>query len=210
MMRRTWTDRDLEIVDALTCRVRVLSFAQIAEGWPSVRQSDIRSWLVRIVDAGLLQRHVWNLQLPPADTIPLFTWKLGTALPDFSRLTDQVRSRWKQDIQPCEVLVATTKAAKLFGSSAGRIPPVHHRNHDLLLGAALVHYRRWLPELAARWRGEDAMPMAEKGVKNPDAFLVDEEERPRRVIESAGRYSREQLEDFHQYCVESQLSYELW
>ncbi len=35
MMRRTWTDRDLEIVDALTCRVRVLSFGQISEGWPS-------------------------------------------------------------------------------------------------------------------------------------------------------------------------------
>lgn len=210
MMCRTWSDHDFEIVDTLTCRVRVLSFAQISEGWPSTRQGDIRQWLLRLVDAGLLHRLVWNVHLPPTGITPLFTWKFGASLPDFSRLTDQVRGRWNQDSKPCEVFVATKKAAKLFGSSAGRIPPAHHRNHDLLLGAAFVHYRRWLPELAAHWRGEDAMPMAEKGVKNPDAFLVDNDDRPRRVVESAGRYSREQLEDFHQYCVESQLSYELW
>lgn len=210
MIHRTWSDRDLEIVDALTCRVRVLSFAQICEGWSCVRDRGVRQWLLRLVDAGLLRRLVWNVHLPPTGITPLFTWKFGTPSPDFTALTNQVRGRWNQEAEPCEVFVAAKAAAKLFGSTAGSIPPTHHRNHDLLLGAAFVHYRCWLPELVEYWRGEDAMPMAEKSVKNPDAFLIDKDDRPRRVIESAGRYSREQLEEFHRYCVESRLSYELW
>ena len=82
--------------------------------------------------------------------------------------------------------------------------------HDLLLSEVFVLYRRRLPKLAECWVGEDAMPLAERGVKNPDAFLLDDEYQPRRVIESAGSYSQKQVDTFHDYCRQCRLPYELW
>ncbi len=54
------------------------------------------------------------------------------------------------------------------------------------------------------------MPVAERGVKNPDAFLIDNRGEPRRVIESAGAYSQMQVESFHRHCQQAGLPYELW
>jgi hypothetical protein len=67
-----------------------------------------------------------------------------------------------------------------------------------------------LPQLIDYWIGEDALPVAEYGVKNPDAFLFDEEWQPRRVIESAGSYSQKQVATFHEFCRVSRLPYEMW
>ena len=52
--------------------------------------------------------------------------------------------------------------------------------------------------------------MAERGIKNPDAFVVDRDNRILRVVESAGRYSVKQLLSFHDYCFQRDLPYELW
>lgn len=60
------------------------------------------------------------------------------------------------------------------------------------------------------WHGEDAVVIAERGVKNPDAFLMKVDGQVNRVIESAGRYSLKQLESFHQHCQTAELPYELW
>ena len=87
---------------------------------------------------------------------------------------------------------------------------MNHRNHDLLLAAVYIRYRTKKPELAALWHGEDAVAIAERGVKNPDALLIDDAGHVTRVIESAGRYSLRQLESFHRHCQTAELPYELW
>jgi hypothetical protein len=66
------------------------------------------------------------------------------------------------------------------------------------------------PELAALWMGEHGMPKAGYRIKDPDAFLCGESGQVLRVIESAGRYSVEQVQSFHEHCEVHDLPYELW
>ncbi len=209
MTRRTWTPFDQAIVSALTCQVRVLSLDQIRRGWNQPTE-DARRQLARLVSSKLIQTAEWMVVPPPIDRAPMFVWKPGDESPDAWRLSQAVQARWRKSASRHTVYQATNLAARLFGSSAGRPSRVHERQHDLLLAEVFVRYREELPSLAAYWVGEEALPKAEYGVKNPDAFLIDEESRPRRVIESAGAYSQQQVESFHEYCRLARLPYELW
>ena len=199
MTLRTWTQFDQEIVRALTCQVRVLSLDQIARGWNQPTDA-VRQQLARLVASKLVTTADWKLVSPPIGRAPIFVWKPGDESPDAWRLSRTVQARWRKSASRHTVFQATDLAARLFGSSAGRLSRVYERQHDLLLAEVFVRYRQELPTLAAYWVGEEALPKAEYGVKNPDAFLIDDELRPRRVIESAGAYSQQQVETFHEYC----------
>jgi hypothetical protein len=108
------------------------------------------------------------------------------------------------------VCVATPVTANLFASSAFRLPRLEHRDHDVLLSSVYVHYRLHHPESAKAWIGEHVLPKAGYRIKDPDAFLRTDDGRIIRVIEAAGRYSAEHIEDFHEHCVDYELPYELW
>ncbi len=90
------------------------------------------------------------------------------------------------------------------------MPELTHRDHDLLLGEVFVAYLRDEPESARRWVGEATRPKAGYGVKDPDAFLLDEEGNTLRVIESGGKYDPERVEAFHEHCAGHRMPYELW
>ncbi len=105
---------------------------------------------------------------------------------------------------------ASRLAANLYGSSAGHLPDLNHRDHDLLLGQVYLVFRTARPTEARQWIGEDTRPKAGYRIKDPDAFLVDAAGEVVRVIESAGRYSASQVESFHDHCAEHGLPYELW
>jgi hypothetical protein len=66
------------------------------------------------------------------------------------------------------------------------------------------------PESAARWVGEHVLPKAGHRIKDPDAFIRNDQGEVLCVIESAGRYSADQVESFHEHCVENNLPYQLW
>ena len=85
-----------------------------------------------------------------------------------------------------------------------------HWNHDLLLSAVYALYRRSRASAAARWLGEDALPKAGFRIKDPDAFILNDEGRPVRAIESAGSYGAAQVAGFHEHCARAGLGYELW
>jgi hypothetical protein len=207
-----WTVRDLDIVETLTRRVRLLSVEQIAHiWWPGAKTQRIaQRRLRRLVAANLIDLTVVNVH-PPADQIrPLAAWSPGEDDPDPDSIASKAQSRWLAPAVPQEVCTATRLAANLFGSTAGRLPAVNHRDHDLLLGEVYVAYRVERPEEATCWVGEDALPKAGYRVKDPDAFLVDAQGEVLRVIESAGRYSARQVWSFHAYCFECSLPYELW
>ncbi len=212
MFQRTWTPAIYDLMETLTCRVRLLSLAHIHQGWADQFGSSAAtvSAIKQLVDAGLIVGDVWNLPASPIGERPLQVWTPYHTLPDLSRIAELVQRRWDGASEPTPVVAATHKAARLFGSSAGGLPPTNHRNHDLLLAGVYVRYRIEEPALAATWLGEDAVAVAERGVKNPDAFLFDDEGNVSRVIESAGRYSLKQLESFHWHCQSAELPYELW
>lgn len=209
MAKQTWTQFDQDIVSTLTCQVRVLSLDQIGRGW-NQPTNDARRQLTRLVSSKLIQTAEWLVVPPPIGQRPMYVWKPGDEEPDAWRLSQAVQARWRKSASRHTVYQATDLAARLFGSSAGRPSRVYERQHDLLLAEVFVRYREELPALAEYWVGEEALPKAEYGVKNPDAFLIDDELRPRRVIESAGAYSQQQVETFHEYCRLARLPYELW
>ena len=209
MTTQTWTQFDLEIVRALTCQVRVLSLDQIRRGW-SQSADAVQQQLARLVTGKLLAVVEWTIVTPPIGRTPMFLWKPGDDSPDAWRLSLAVRSRWRRSATRHTVYQATDLAARLFGSNAVRSSRIYERQHDLLLAEVFVRYRQELPSLVPYWVGEEALPKSEYGVKNPDAFLIDDESRPRRVIESAGAYSQQQVETFHEYCRLARLPYELW
>lgn len=209
MTRRTWTAFDREIVKALTCQVRVLSLDQIQRGW-NVPTDLVRQQLARLVSGQLLTTAEWVVVAPPIGATPMFRWQIGDEEPDTWRLSLTARNRWRRRPSRFTIYQATGLAARLFGSTAGHTTRDYERQHDLLLAEVFVRYRIELPALIPFWVGEEALPKAEYGVKNPDAFLIDDESRPRRVIESAGAYSQKQVESFHEYCRLARLPYELW
>jgi hypothetical protein len=208
----TWTLAELELVETLARRVRLCREEQLAELWhelvsPSLQLPDA---LGRLVTSGLLHRTVVNVHPRLSIESPLAAWHPGKKTPSASRIASKIRNRWRATAEPTTVYWASKKAANLYGSAAGDLSPLLHRDHDLLLAEVYVYYRRNRPKLAMRWFGEGVLPKAGFRVKDPDAFLFADDGRPELVIESAGRYGRSQVEAFHEHCVEYDLAYELW
>ncbi|MCY2993368.1 MAG: hypothetical protein NTY19_36650 [Planctomycetota bacterium] len=211
-MTLTLTARDHDLLETLTGRVRLFPLHLAAKvWWPEARnQGTARRRLELLAKAGWIECHIINAHPLLPVRRPLFTWEPGQEDPDAERIACESRARWSQPARPTSVCVASPMAACLLGSTARRLPPPEHRDHDLRLAAVYVHYRVALPRLAKLWIGEHALPKAGYRIKDPDAFLCDANGRVLRVIESAGRNSASQIDRFHEHCVELDLPYELW
>ena len=82
-------------------------------------------------------------------------------------------------------------------------------DHDLHVAQTYLNLRRSNPELACRWRSEDALPPAEPGGYLPDAVLGTAADW-RHVIEFAGAYKPERVAHVHSACKRRGVSYDLW
>ena len=211
-MSGVWTKRELDIVETLTRRVRLLSIPQVKQiWWPEVGTTrQVHTRLRRLIVGGLLHRVSLNAHPLLPIQKPLASWQPGHPEPHFDTTSVRARNRWTGPPIRHEVVFASRQAANLFGSSAGRLSSLTHRDHDLLLGEVYVLYRTSRSGEASLWLGEDARPKAGYRIKDPDAFLIDNYGKTLRVIESAGRYGPTQCESFHWHCVQYGLPYELW
>lgn len=210
-MTTGWTYRDLDIVESLTRRVRLLTAQDIARiWWPNSSSSRLRRRIRRLRQAGLIEQTRINAHATIEVTRPIVQWTPGRPEPSMESASMTIQRRWTEPAAPIMVFSATRLAANLWGSSAGRLPNRTHWDHDLLLARVYAHYRVAHPQVAQDWIGEDCLPKAGYRIKDPDAFLVNDEGRVTRVIESAGRYSLKQLETFHEHCADNHLPYELW
>lgn len=206
------TDRDRDFLETLTCRVPVLSVKHIAAIWwpqASGRRAMHRR-LEKLAKLGWVECYIINAHPLLPVVRPLFSWKPGRVSPDYERISQQSRTRWSMAALPTEVWIVSSSVATLFGSTARRLPPAEHYDHDLRLASVYAHYRSLHPRLARRWIGEHALPKAGYRIKDPDAFLRKQNGQVFRVVESAGRYSPAQVESFHEHCFEYDLPYELW
>lgn len=208
----TLTQRDLDLLETLTCRVSILSARQATElCWPTAcKPNRARRRLRLLAKSGLIKRYIINVHPPLPVNRPLFRWRPGMAAPDADRISTEARARWSQPARPVEVLVASPHAANMLGSNARNLPPAERRDHALRLAAVYLHYRTTLPTLAGLWVGEHALPKPQRGTKVLNAVLHDENGRTLRGIQTAGRWNRDQVESFHEHCVDCGLPYELW
>lgn len=206
----TLTDRDLDIIETLTCRVPLLTFAQaVGLWWPHGAGSHTaRRRLDQLV--GWIRSYVIPVAPLPPVTTPLFTWEPGEDYPDTPVLASQLQRRRRVASQPTEVLAASALAAGMMGSTGHGLPAPERRDHDLHLAAVYVHYRTETPDLAKRWLSEHARSKSGYRQTTADAALLGTDGNPIRLIHVAGRWGPGQLDRFHDSCQQFDLPYELW
>lgn len=214
-----FTERDLEIFDALTKRVRVLSLAQIARTWWPTAKDATRVAENRLrVLAG---ENLLQIERAPAHPeirldAPVITWSFALGDPNFGAVSYQLQSRWRDHpvLTPC--VSASKKAADRFGGYGGRPPRSVERTHDIHMAQVFLHYRLSNPDVLTDWVFEEQVKAerkrvgdrSESGEKLPDAFLRSNS--GTRVVEFGGAYGKDKLITFHRYCKEHSFPYEIW
>lgn len=208
-----WTLRDLQILEALTVKVRMLTIEQIAETWwpPGRYQvTNARRRMVRLVRAKLVLRYRINIHPRIPLNAPVAEWKPGDDSPEFAAVSTMLKNRWTLPAEPTSVFLASKRSANLFGTYAGPLKDPVQATHDVHLSDIYLWYQQHKPWFCDSWIGEDALKKAGTGVKDPDAFLVRPDGEVSRVIDFGGKYSADRVKEFHGHCAARSLPYELW
>lgn len=208
------TDRDMQIIRALTVKVRLLSFTQIRDSfWPTGDSGKLnaRRRLAELVERGLLEK-TKVIAEPLLDlTRPVIAWRPGQEKPDAAIISSHLNSRWQNEPVEMTVYLPARKAIALFGGKAlGEIKNRYQVTHDLHVSGIYLYFLKSRPKLAEAWLGEEILASSRKGQKLPDAILHDETGTPRLVIEFGGKYPVSRVTDFHDDCENRGLPYELW
>jgi hypothetical protein len=205
------TTRDSAILDAITLRVRVLSLSQIVRWfWNGERQygSAVRR-MNQLARAGLVEVVTMLAGTEIALLEPLIAWRPGEPPPNWEALLTETRSRWVGPVRTARCVVATRRSAVRFGGVV-RPPRNSEVTHDLHLSQIYLRLRAANPHRARHWVGEFQCLSTFGGQgKVPDALL----RRPGQLIavEVVGAsYGARKLEEFHRFCVDKKLAYELW
>jgi len=153
-----------------------------------------------------------NLMAHPETSAPepVCVWHQNTVAPDFGAVAWCLNSRWSEPLVSTACVIATRFSGRFFGGHGGRKPRRAETTHDLQLGAVFLQMRTDHPQRAATWSSEEERKKdAGHGEKLPDAIVSDGDRKT--AIELGGKsYDREKLEDFHTFCVEQNLDYEIW
>lgn len=205
-----WLPSEYDILQTLAIRLRTIEVSQATSVWSPECPESMRRFVQRLSEAGLLDCYSINAHPLLRSKRPLCIWTPGASTPNSIEVSNAAKSRWTKSSIPTEIIVATKKTANLFGADSHGLSKVEERDHDLLLADAFVAHRTQQRSPERQWIGEDFLPKAGYQIKDPDAFLIDDVGQPICVIESAGRYSRKQVESFHEYCDSQSLPYELW
>jgi hypothetical protein len=213
------TNRDREILEALTRHVRVLSLPQIARTWWRDSQNPARAAdsRLRILAAeGLLS--IERTLAHPELTLdsPLARWDLSEAEPNFGAISYQLQRRWSSHPVLMACFSASKVAADRLGGHGARPPRAVERTHDIHMAQVYLLYRLRQPEVLADWVFEEQVKAERRlapgrpnyGDKLPDVLLRTKSQT--RAIEFGGAYSKEKLIAFHGYCKEQLLPYEIW
>lgn len=207
------TNRDRAILDALVHRVRVLSVDQVARTWFGSTSDPDRFAIRRLVilaSTGLVER--FHLLARPELTFerPLAYWAPGRDAPGFSPLATRLAARWREPVQRIPAVVATKAAGTRLGGTGGRRPRRSEASHDLSLGGLYLRFVKREPVVAKTWVSESGLRRFGFGdaVKLPDALVYRDGEPT--IVELGGTYGAGKLREFHGFCREHGLRYELW
>lgn len=207
-----FTDRDRELLQALSQKVRLFSQRQVANHLWNGELANARRRLKRLEQAGLVAKvTVRARSLPPLEA-PLVSWRPDEAAPDFGSIAYRCQQRWKaRAVRPTSAWIITETGAQAFGGvGRGDLKHSTQATHDLGVAAVWLRLRQVAPQWAAAWRGEDLMADTRHGEKLPDGFIVDEQGEVAWIIEFAGAYDADRVRAVHQDCVNRRLPYQLW
>lgn len=212
--RAALTDRDSELLQVLTTRLRCLGVRQMAAHWWHGRVDAVRNARARLRQleaAGLIHSAAVLARPLPQLLSPVATWEPGEPTPDFAPIAYHLKHRFTRPVTTTPIVYASTQAAARFGGHPGRIPRRAEATHDLGLADVFLLILRDSPERARSWIAESQLVKGRTGVsrKVPDALI-----RSRRgvetVIEFGGEYSKAKLGEFHDDCADRGRRYELW
>lgn len=207
------TERDRDILAALVLRVRVFTVGQVGRTWFAGTADPPRHAarrLRRLAAAGWVEIFTMKARPELELTEPLLRWRPGEPAPDFCALARQLAARWREPIVPTPVVISTAAAGTRMGGSGGRRPRLSEISHDIVLAGVYLHWRATSATHGGEWLSEAQLARLGFGRSKrlPDAMT---RVGPRRVaVEVGGAYPPAKLADFHDFCVASELDYELW
>jgi hypothetical protein len=205
--------RDRLLLDTITRRVRIVSIAQAARTfWSHTAHPDANALrrIAALQTAGLVHHFtvMAHPELPLAS--PLLRWSPDAPEPDFGALSHRLKVRWTEPPRPTRVVMATPSAGTWLGGRGGRHPRPSEATHDLHLAAVYLTILRHAPDRAHFWLSEAQLQAggAGRNEKLPDAMISSPTEQT--VIEFGGAYPKYKLREFHAYCSDRGLAYEVW
>ncbi|MBK8913001.1 MAG: hypothetical protein IPM64_00110 [Phycisphaerales bacterium] len=207
------TERDQEILEILTRRVRVLSLSQVAATWwpQTPNGQDLAKARLKELERLGLIRQLYLLARPePPLNSPIVTWKPGAIEPSFGAVAYQLRSRWTRPARRVLSAIATERAGIRFAGTGGRTPRASEATHDLCLATVYLRLRTTDSRRARRWVSEAALYEQGEGRDDrlPDAVIVTRSGKT--AIEFGGAYPPAKVAAFHAFCAQRGWGYELW
>lgn len=193
------TDRDEFVVRSHVHTVRCSAQEHLlAALWPPTEagRKNGQRRLHALWEADLLDRHVVHVKNVRAVCL-LHAGQPDDPAPDCAELSRQCRAAWNAlPIRAVVVYTATRRARLIFGGrERHRVHALPQLSHDLGCSASYFHLLRTEPDVAACWRSEDdGLLPAGFGDCQPDAVLVDADERPTGAIEFAAHYGTERFQ----------------
>ncbi len=211
------TERDNEILTAVTCKGRPLGAEQMADAWWGRGRSariEANRRAKRLVAAGLLKKlTVLCRPLPPLDA-PLVVCDSPGASVNLAKAAYQLERRWSKPPRSTAVYLATAKAAALTGGRARGLKHPLQASHDLAVMQVYLNARANYPALAEAWVGEDCVPWPRgRGLRRADAIIRGPHGGIALAVEIGGSgsaYGRKRLEAMHEHFASCGLPYVLW
>lgn len=206
-----WSKHERFLVDAVTNRVSVLAMGDGRRIWNSLgAEQSFRHGLIRLMAAQLLEVYAVCIRRSDWSTTPIcFVGIEQRSQINHREVSAKLKGRWSHSRKLTHVLTASRNAANLFGSTSFGLPPLGHREHDVLLGTVYANYVLRAPEDSRAWVGEHALPKAGYRMKDPDAFLM-KQRKPYRIVESGGSYGTRQVESLVNFAADRKLPLEIW
>lgn len=199
-----------EMIEVLTCRIRVLAMNQIVRVYFDGEYAPARSCVDALEVSKLLERKSVLARPLLALDAPVISWQPNSTMPDFGGAAYKLKTRWREPVEPVEILQASRSARKEFGGVlGGRWPRTSEITHDLHLAEIFLKLAGKQPDLVHGWIPEAQLYAEGRGHRErlPDVVVrVDGVDS--RVIEFGGSYGKQKLQTFHAQV--NSLPYEVW
>lgn len=206
------TERDLDVIETLSCRIPFLPVSKAVRiWWPSCSSGrTAQRRLKQLIKANWLRLHTVNLPPLPASLLPLFAWSPGMKAPDARQIAERSVARKRYAARPTAVLTASPAAAATMGRVSNGSPAPEQRQRGAHLAEVYLLYCQNKPELARFWTYGGILPTSGSRQRTVDVVLRGSRSELLGVIHVAGRWRSAQVERFHDDCRQSDLPYELW
>ena len=202
------TERDLDIIETLTCRVRVMTLSQIATLWWEGDAILASEALNQLVATGSIERTETYSQYEMTSEC-LFRWIPSDAKPAFDEIIDTHYARQRSQKVAGEIYTATRFAANLFASEFTTFPSPEERPEQIRMAEAYVAHRSSRSTEASFWFNCRAGEPDASNQTKPEVLIVDAEASPTRAVSLLSR-SVQRFQATHRYCQHEGISYELW